>query len=100
MLSWDIGFKKSHIKFSSQENDANVIITEKRDQNYSMCIVLTKHIPNHLIPGLQEAEVPSIDPLHIDISHFFTDKDKLLLNVTVSNVSIQGLSTLDISTIK
>ncbi|KAI5739037.1 hypothetical protein M8J77_014139 [Diaphorina citri] len=53
----------------------------------------------HLISGLREAEVPSIDPLQIDLSNFFTDKDKLLLNVTVSNIQIQGLSTLDISNI-
>ncbi|KAI5703129.1 hypothetical protein M8J75_008035 [Diaphorina citri] len=52
-----------------------------------------------LKPGLREAEVPSIDPLQIDLSNFFTDKDKLLLNVTVSNIQIQGLSTLDISNI-
>lgn len=49
--------------------------------------------------GLQEAEVPSIDPLQIDVSHFFTDQDKLLLNLTVTNVIIHGLTTLDISTI-
>ncbi|KAL1459057.1 hypothetical protein WDU94_011067, partial [Cyamophila willieti] len=49
--------------------------------------------------GLQEAEVPPIDPLNIDMSSFTTDKDKLFLNVTVSNVTIRGLSTIDISNI-
>uniref|UniRef100_A0A8D8Y3W1 Uncharacterized protein n=1 Tax=Cacopsylla melanoneura TaxID=428564 RepID=A0A8D8Y3W1_9HEMI len=52
-----------------------------------------------LKPGLREAEVPPIDPMNIDISSFYTDKDRLVLNVTVSNVTIAGLSTIDISNI-